>query len=74
MQQLLWHANFFIAVMNTHQYSYDEKTFIQNSGGHIGLRATCAIARVLMNNWDIRWMEKLDDNGIRIKTGDQLYG
>ena len=31
-----------------------------------GLRA---IARVVMNTWDTRWLERLEDNGIRIKTG-----
>jgi hypothetical protein len=58
-----------IAVMNTHQYSFKGKTFLQKSGGPIGLRATCVIARVEMNTWDTRWLEKLEVNGIRIKTG-----
>ena len=58
-----------IAVMNTHQYSFNGKTFLQKAGGPIGLRATCAIARVVMNTWDTRWLEKLEVNGIRIKTG-----
>ena len=46
-----------IAVMNTHQYSFNGKTFLQKAGGRIGLRATCAIARVVMNTWDTRWLE-----------------
>ena len=58
-----------IAVMNTHQYSFNGKTFLQKAGGPIGLRPTCAISRVVMNTWDTRWLEKLKENGIRIKTG-----
>ena len=58
-----------IAVMNTHQYSFNGKTFLQKAGGPIGLRATCAIARVVMNTWDTRWLEKMESNGIKIKTG-----
>ena len=33
-----------IAMMNTHQYSFNGKTFLQKAGGPIGLRATCAVA------------------------------
>ena len=43
-----------IAVMNTHQYSFNGKTFLQKAGGPIGLRATCAILRVVMNTWDTK--------------------
>ena len=43
-----------IAVMNTHQYSFNGKTFLQKAGGPIGLRSTCAAARVVMNEWDSR--------------------
>ena len=32
------------------------------------MRATCAIARVVMNTWDTRWLEKLEQNGV-VKTG-----
>ena len=58
-----------IAIMNTHQYSFNGKTFLQKAGGPIGLRATCAVARVVMNAWDLRWLEKVEDNQVRIITG-----
>jgi hypothetical protein len=47
-----------IVAMNTHQYSFDGKMFLQNAGGPIGLRVTCAIARVVMNTWDRKWIEQ----------------
>ena len=37
----------------------------------IGLRSTCAVARVVMNTWDVKWKEKLDQNNITIKKGDR---
>ena len=46
-----------LVIMNTHLYSFDGKIFIQQAGGPIGLRATCAVARVTMNEWDARWLE-----------------
>ena len=58
-----------IAVMNTHQYSFNGKVFLQRAGGFIGMRATCAIARVVMKTCDTRWLEKQDVNAIEIKTG-----
>ena len=35
----------------------------------VGLRATCAIARVVMNKWDTQWMEMSVANGLEVKTG-----
>ena len=58
-----------IAVMNTHQYSLNGKVFLQRAGGPMGRRATCVIARVVMHTWDTRWLDKLEENGIEIKTG-----
>ena len=49
-----------IAVMNTHQYSFNGKTFLQKAPWPIGLRATCAIAHVVMNTRDTSWLEKLE--------------
>ena len=56
-------------MMNTHQYSFNGKTFLQQAGGPIGLRATCAVARVIMNAWDTKWLEILTDNNIELLTG-----
>ena len=49
-------ANFIrIAVLtmfNTHIYSFDSRYYLQQKGGPIGLRATCAVARLAMVDWD----------------------
>ena len=58
-----------ITMMNTHQYTFDGKTYLQRSGGPIDLRATCAVARVTMNIWDKKWLEIMEQNNITIKTG-----
>ena len=58
-----------LAMMNTHQYSFNGKTYLQMAGGPIGLRATCAVARVVMNVWDARWLEVMRTNNINIHGG-----
>ena len=58
-----------LAMMNTHQYTFNGKTYLQLAGGPIGLRATCAVARVVMNVWDARWLEMMKENNIKIKGG-----
>ena len=40
-----------LVMMSTHVYSFDGKIFLQQEGGPIGLRSTCAVARVVMNEW-----------------------
>ena len=44
-------------LFKTHCYSFKGSTFKQSDGGPIGLRATCAIARVVMAKHSILWME-----------------
>ena len=39
------------------------------AGGPIGLRATGAIARVVMNAWDAKWLEKMEQINIKVKRG-----
>ena len=58
-----------LTMMTTHRYSFDGKTYLQKSGGPIGLRATCAVARIVMNTWDTEWMERMAENNIAIITG-----
>jgi hypothetical protein len=60
-----------LVIMNTHLYSFDGKIFIQQAGGPIGLRATCAVARVTMNEWDARWLETMERNNVDIKKGER---
>ena len=52
-------------LFSNHLYTFGDKTYRQTRGGAIGLRATCAIARVTMNMWDDLWTRKLKDLNIR---------
>ena len=60
-----------LVMMNTHLYSFNGKTFIQQGGGPIGLRSTCAVARVVMNEWDAKWMEKLEENNVKVRKSER---
>ena len=42
-------------LFSTHVYSFGGKYYQQRDGGPIGLRGTCAIARLVMVLWDQRW-------------------
>ena len=39
-------------MFNTHIYCFDSTYYLQMKGGPIGLRATCAVARLAMVDWD----------------------
>ena len=52
------------AMFKTHFYDFAGQAYHQKSGGPIGLRGTCAVARVAMQLFDIRWKEKLSRMGI----------
>ena len=41
-----------VVMMNTQLYTFNAKYSNQSFGGPIGLRATCACARILMNAWE----------------------
>ena len=56
-----------LCMMNTHVYSFAGDIYLQRSGGPIGLRSTCAVARVVMNAWDAKWMEVVKENKLEIK-------
>ena len=60
-----------LTMMNTHVYSWDGKAFFQKAGGPIGLRSICAVARIVMNEWDSRWMETCGANNIKLIKGDR---
>ena len=55
-----------LVMMNTHVYSWNGDTYLQKAGGPIGLRSTCAVARVVMNEWDSRWQMLCAKNNIKI--------
>ena len=55
------------AVFDTHVYQFAGKIYHQQRGGPIGLRATCAIAKVVMGDWDRRLHKIMSDNGLCIE-------
>ena len=48
-------------MFETHLYSFGGRVYRQRVGGPIGLRSTCALARVIMALWDIKWGERLEE-------------
>merc|ERR1711940_165359 len=54
-------------VYDTHVNSFDWKCYKQREGGPIGLRSTCALARVVMGRWDIKWKERLAESKIEME-------
>ena len=53
------------AMFNHHYYTFGGKTYHQTRGGPIGLRGTCAVARVAMQVFDAKWGMKLNNLGVR---------
>ena len=51
-------------VFRTHLYQFGGKIYHQQSGGPIGLRATGAIARIVMGEWDLKLKKMLAENQI----------
>ena len=58
-----------ICMMNTHVFQWDGRWFLQKKGGPIGLRATCAVARVVMLWWDGQLLAKMKENNLEIEAG-----
>ena len=56
-----------LTMMGTHVYTFDGKLFLQKAGGLIGLRSTCAVARITMSEWDARWGKIMEDNNVELK-------
>ena len=52
------------AVFQTHVYQFGDMYYHQQDGGPIGLRATGAIARVVMADWDEKLVNLLVANGM----------
>ena len=53
-------------LFTSHLYTFGGKVFRQVEGGPIGLRATCAIARLVMCLWDKYWLERLAVQGLQL--------
>ena len=54
------------AMFRNHYYSFGGKVFHQESGGPIGLRGTCSIARLVMQLYDTKWTRRMEELGITI--------
>ena len=52
------------SLFENHFYEFGGKKYHQKGGGPIGLRGTCAVARVIMQLFDIKWRERLNNLGI----------
>ena len=52
------------ALFNHHYYTFGNNIYHQKGGGPIGMRGTCAVARVTMQMWDIKWREILENERI----------
>ena len=57
-------------VMTNHVYTVGDDFYLQASGGPIGLTLTGVLARVLMMNWDRRFLKAVKDAGLVI----MMYG
>ena len=53
-------------MFENHLYTFGGKVYRQRKGGPIGLRGTCAIARLIMCNWDRGWLRTMEINNITI--------
>ena len=51
-----------------HLYQFAGKTYIQRDGAPIGVRLSCAVARLVMNKWDRKFMAVLNTNNIKTET------
>ena len=60
-----------MSMMNTHLFQWAGKFYLQRKGGPIGLRATCAVARVTMLFWDEKLMKKMSENNLTSDDGSR---
>ena len=51
----------------THLYTFGGKCYKQREGGPIGLRSTCALARVVMGRWDIKWKQIVSSSNLELE-------
>ena len=56
-----------LTMFRTHIYSFENRYFLQQAGGPIGLRATCAVARITMVEWDREWMQMMVRLGVSVE-------
>ena len=54
-------------MFSTHIYTFGGRSYKQKEGGPIGLRSMCALARVVMGRWDIKWKETVKSRNIWVE-------
>ena len=54
-------------LFKTYCYSFKGSVFKQSDGGPIGLRSTCAIARVVMTKHNMKWRQSMVKNNLTIE-------
>ena len=62
-----------LEMMKSHLYMFNNKIYLQQAGGPIGLWATCVVARVVMNFWDKKEKEKMETNNIKRDLEDRTW-
>ena len=59
-------------LFSTHVYTFNGSIFRQVDGRPRGLRSTCALSRVVMFRFTVKWKGKIADNNITLEL-DALY-
>ena len=59
-------------LFSTHVYTFKGLIYKQSDGGPIGLRSTCAIARVVMGRYTVKWKERMTTWNVVLEL-DALY-
>ena len=57
-----------IVAMGTHVYSFEDKLFIQRSGGPIGMRSIANLANLVMRKYDCAWLALAKKEGLIIDS------
>ena len=57
-----------IATMSMHVYSFEDKLFIQRSGGPIGMRGTASLDNLLMKIYDCEWIKLAEREGLIVDS------
>ena len=54
-------------MFSTHVYTFGGDYYRQTTGGPIGLRSTCSVARLVMKVWDDKWLQRLQELKVQIE-------
>ena len=57
-------------MFQNHLYKFGDKAYRQRSGGPIGLRGTCAVARLVMAHFDVLWLARV--TGLKLDVWDDM--